>query len=210
MNTYLEFIRPAMMDLAREVEPRPYRCEASFRMDFVLSLSPRLGLRAGERDKPLRPEEMTVARYSWGGRDPRRGNLDFVLRDTSIECNYAYRSAVKIEQDFVKLLDYENGFTRSAYLVFGHSNILRERIGQGFRAALSFLMAKHHVMCLSRRVDIILVEDLRDRRGGGSLRFWEANLEVLNGVVNWHEVRLENWNGHDSLLQPGPDRFQKG
>src|SRR5882724_7880513 len=104
METYLKFVRPAMMDLAREVTPRAYRREPCFRMHFVASVSARLGLRAGERDKPLRPEEMTVARYSWSGGGPRRGNLDFVLRDTSIECNYAYACAVKIEQDFVKLL----------------------------------------------------------------------------------------------------------
>jgi hypothetical protein len=120
---------------------------------------------------------MTVARYSWRGGDPRRGNFDFVLRDTNIECNYAYACAMKIEQDFVKLLDEENGFTQSAYLVFGHSDILRKRISEGLRGALSFLMAKHHVLCLSRHLDILLVEDLRDRRGRGSLRVWEANLE---------------------------------
>jgi hypothetical protein len=77
----------------------------------------------------------------------------------------------------------------AAYLVFGHSGILRERIVEGLRGALSFLMAKHHVMCLSRRLDILLVEDLRDRRGRGSLRVWEANLEVLDGVVDWREAR---------------------
>jgi hypothetical protein len=180
-----------MMDLARDVEPRAYRREPCFRMHFVASASRRLGLRAGERRKLLRPEEMTAARYSWRGGNPRRGNFDFVLRDTPIECNYAYACTEKIKQDFVKLLDEENGFTQSAYLVFGHSSALRERVGQGFQEALWFLMAKHHVMCLSCRVDIILVEDLRNRRGRGSLRFWEANLEVLNGVVNWHEVPLE-------------------
>jgi hypothetical protein len=190
MNTYLEFIRPAMMALAREVEPRAYRREPCFRMHFVANVSRPLGLRAGEWDKPLRPEEMTVARYSWGGGNRRRGNFDFVLRDTCIECNYAYACAVKIEQDCVKLLDEENGFAQSAYLVFGYSAILREPIGEGFRGALSFLIAKHHVVCLSRRLDILLVKDLRDRRGRGSLCIREANLEVLDGVVDWHEARI--------------------
>jgi hypothetical protein len=114
-RTYLKWIRPAMMDLAREVEPRAYRREPCFRMHFVASVSRALQLRAGEREKPLRPEEMTVARYSWSGGDSRRGNLDFVLRDTPIECNYTYACAVKIEQDFIKLLDEENGFDQSVY-----------------------------------------------------------------------------------------------
>lgn len=207
-SAYIEFIRPAMMDLAREVEPRAYRREPCFRLHFVDCVRPKLlgGLRAGELGKPLRPEEKTVARYSWRGRDPRRGNFDFVLLDTSIECNYAYACAVKIKQDFVKLLDEENGFAQSAYLIFGHSKTLRQRIGQGFRDALSFLMAKHGVMCLSRRLDIILVEDLRDRRGRDALHVWEANLEFLNGVVNWHEIHLEG--GAECRIAPSSLRFR--
>jgi len=74
----------------------------------------------------------------------RRGNFDFIWRDTCIECNYPYACSVKIEQDFVKLLE-ENRFAQSAYLVFGHSDILRERIGEGFRS-----MARHPV-ALSHR-----------------------------------------------------------
>ena len=42
MTTYLEFIRPAMIHLAREVEPRAYRREPCFRMHIVASVGPML------------------------------------------------------------------------------------------------------------------------------------------------------------------------
>jgi hypothetical protein len=48
MTTYLELIRPAMINLAREAEPRAYRREPCFRMHIVACVGPTLGLRAGE------------------------------------------------------------------------------------------------------------------------------------------------------------------
>jgi hypothetical protein len=144
-------------------------------------------LRAGRRDKVLQPEEMTKAQYSWSGGNKRRGNVDFVLHGIPIECNCSYLCVEKIELDFRKLLDDDNGFGESVYLVFGRSNMFRQRIEQGFRAALAFLLAKHGVIDLSRRVDILLVEDLRDRCGRGLLQIWEANPEILDGTLDWHE-----------------------
>ncbi len=51
-------------------------------------------------------------------------------------------------------------------------------------------MAKHGVVCVTRALDIMAVEDLRDQGGRGSLRVWEANAEDLRGALDWHEIQF--------------------
>lgn len=178
-----------MLELIADVEPRAYRRERCFHHHFVACLSRQLDLRLGMRNKPLRPEAQTLERYNWTGRNPRRGNMDFVVCDTGVELNYAYRDIDKISKDFIKLLDQGNGFTESAYLAFHRREGFRNAVEQGFQDALVFLLNKHQALCLSHRLDVIVVEDLRNRPGRGSLHAWEANVELLNrGTLDWHPL----------------------
>jgi hypothetical protein len=41
---------------------------------------------------------------------------------------------------------------------------------------------------LSHRLDIMVIEDTRTIGGHGSLRVWEANCEILDGILEWHEL----------------------
>jgi hypothetical protein len=187
--TFDEYIRPAVLDLVCDVEPRAYRTERCLHHHFIACLSRHAELRLGNRNKLLKPEKETIGRYTWTGVNPRRGNIDFVLCDTPIELNYAYGDTGKIAIDFNKLLDDENGFENAAYVAFSHRSGFRHAVERGYQESLGFPMRRHHVMCLSHRLDVIVVEDCRTRWNRGALSAWEANVTVLDkGTLDWRSI----------------------
>jgi hypothetical protein len=190
--TFDQFIRPAVMDLISDVEPRAYRRERCFHHHFIACLSRHSDLRLGHRDNTLKPEAVTGGRYTWTGINPRRGNIDFKLFDTPIELNYAYCSTRKIAIDFCKLLDDENEFHDGVYLAFSHRCGFRNSVELGYRTALELLMRSHQVMRLSRRLDVIVVEDSRTRGNRGAMCAWEAHVTLLDrGTLDWHPILFE-------------------
>ena len=176
-----------MVSLLKEVEPGAYQREACLSHHLISCVSRLLDLKMGARDKLLRPEVPTFEQYRWTGRDRRAGNVDFVLIDTAIEVNKGYYGLAKISQDLIKLLDEPNGFSHSVYLAFGHPNF-RTEVKAGYSAALTYLLTKHSALLLSRMLDIIVIEDGRTCRRRGSLQAWEANVELLDGRLDWHEL----------------------
>jgi hypothetical protein len=144
------------------------------------------GLR-GRRDRLVWPEQPTTAKYSWRGRDRRAGNADYFLAPaTAIELNHGYTDHDKIKQDFIKLLDPQNGYHEAIYFVYGKPRF-RAAVQAGLTKALQFLAASQAVVIAGCPLHVLVVKTQRQRS-----RLWEATMAApfLPDTLLWTEVFL--------------------
>jgi hypothetical protein len=180
------FVKPAILMLLQEADDS-YRCEGILHHHVTLCLNEIRPLRLGRRDRLVWPEQPTTAKYSWRGRDRRAGNADYFLAPaTAIELNHGYTDHDKIKQDFIKLLDPQNGYHEAIYFVYGKPRF-RAAVQAGLTKALQFLAASQAVVIAGCPLHVLVVETQRQRS-----RLWEATMAApfLPDTLLWTEVFL--------------------
>ncbi|MGA3095569.1 MAG: hypothetical protein ABSF25_03865 [Bryobacteraceae bacterium] len=197
-------IKPAILRLLSE-EEGGYRVERDLHHHLTICFGQIAQIRLGRRDRLVRYEEPTTAKYSWKSREDdisngrKAGNVDFFFPagpaspriGAALEVNFGYCSTVKIQQDFIKLLDPRNGYKQMVYFAYGLKPDFREFVGEGLRMAFEQVRAQTADFALPIGLHILVLENPR-RRGGTTRHLWEADLRNRSSPDNliWKEILL--------------------
>lgn len=199
-----KLIRPAILRLLSE-EEGGYRVERDLHHHLTICLQQIRPLQLGRQDRVIRYEEPTKGKYSWRGHGSgfKAGNVDFFftergsgLRDlgTAMEVNFNYDSSVKIEQDFIKLLDPRNAYKEMVYFAYGLNDRFREAVVDGLERAFQWFREDNPDFLLPIGLNILVVENQRSLR---KRLLWETRLQepCLPTQLAWDRVTLPTANG---------------
>jgi hypothetical protein len=198
-------IKPGILRLLSE-EEGGYRVERDLHHHLTTCFDKVAQVRLGRRDRLVRYEEPTTAKYSWKGYEDdvlngrKAGNVDFFfpVRPTSprigaaLEVNFGYYSTVKIQQDFIKLLDPRNRYKQAVYFAYGLRPDFKEFVKEGLGIAFRQLRAQTADFVSPVGLHVLVLESPRRSRGMAR-HLWEADLGSPSSPEDlvWKEVSLE-------------------
>ncbi len=192
-----KLIRPAVLRLLTESQG-VYRNERDLHHHFTTCLNAFEPLRLGRVARIVRCEEPTKAKYRWSGGGSKAGNIDFCFRaespgadheGTAVELNLNYDSPVKIEIDFIKLIDPRNAYEETVYFAYGIKARFKDAVTEGLQRAFNWFKEDDADFLLPVELHILVVENQRWR---STSTLWETRVmqPSLPNQLRWAEMAL--------------------